>query len=515
MYRVLLPALLLAGCGGASPPAAAPTSPAPSESLPQLLGRSIWEGPLMDATATRLLDRVRATLEVPVPVLKGSDPSAWRAPITTWLDERVAAATAIRADVEGLAEHDDPRMKLLAAIALGVATDDLIGDITAIQLPPEVRESEYGADIERVVREALEERALPLVETARMAFERCGALAGKTTAVLQGWGSYCGERVTSLAAFAERVGARVASRPAPKVSPRPPALFGDCETNEQIRSAPSALPPDRRVKPSVAFVYGDDVLQSSADIAKLEAAVAVKLGKKTRMPVVSGKELAAARKLVAQRKLHARGPSCGKAPPLTAVLAHQRKHLVVGEIATTCIYSGIVHDEPEACHLIVRYQRAGDDDDTGPPQAMFAPIGKNVDVPASDYIAAVERLAPVQQVAGVLGALMDGGSARAFFATSGHADEDPWLAVGRTLREDTAARLATCVDAAASFDATFTITREGKTTDVVLAPVTAPPAGSKVADCVKQALAATPWPCTRDGEPAAVSVRMCVAPKPQ
>ncbi|HVK82768.1 MAG TPA: hypothetical protein VM513_01610 [Kofleriaceae bacterium] len=37
-------------------------------------------------------------------------------------------------------------------------------------------------------------------------------------------------------------------------------------------------------------------------------------------------------------------------------------------------------------------------------------------------------------------------------------------------------------------------------------------ARAKVVACVREALAATPFPCTRDGQPAKAAFRVCVAP---
>jgi hypothetical protein len=104
--------------------------------------------------------------------------------------------------------------------------------------------------------------------------------------------------------------------------------------------------------------------------------------------------------------------------------------------------------------------------------------------------------------------------AKTFFEIANYSDDAAWLRVASTLGDETRTRIAACVDAPASFDATFTIARNGATGSVALTPITAPPADSKVTACLKTALETTPWPCPLDGKPAKVAVRMCVAPRP-
>jgi len=244
------------------------------------------------------------------------------------------------------------------------------------------------------------------------------------------------------------------------------------------------------------------------DARKLEQAVAAKLGLEVGMPVVDEKEVAAARALVAQKKMHAKAPVCGQAPPLPAVIAHTRRHLIIGDIQTTCIYEGRL----DRCGLLVQYVRAGSDDNAGVPKALFSKVTSRK-VPAADWIAAAERLVPDEGAANILGALGTGSESKIFFDFANYSDDAPWLRLASTLDADTEARIAECIDAPASFDATFTISKLGKTEKATLEPVTAAPAGSKVDACVKKALEATAWPCTLDGRPAKVAVRLCVAPR--
>lgn len=457
--------VLVAACGSSSsrpPPRVVPRD------APQLIGRPIWDGPLDDAGATRLLERVRTSLEI-------ATPSTAR--LETWIAQRIALIEQIEADATAVAASTDPRMKLIATIAIAVANDDFITDAAAL-----------GAHTPAGV-----------IATARKAFEHCRQLAPTAAEVLRPWAGYCGDRAVALADI-----------DAGFAAPSPPRrdVLADCETTERPLPPPSALPPDKSVKPSLVYLYDDTEIIDTAQVARLEAAVAKKLAKTTGMKLVRAKDRNAARKLANQNQLHAKAPVCGQGPPVTAVLAYKAKHLVIGDIRTPCVLDGGA--KPATCGLSVTYRRAGDTDGTGLPPAMWAPIDKTEDeIVDIDFIAAAGRLAPGAGGGGLLGSLRTGGVYTGF---SGF-DEDPWLNIPATLRGPTTERLAACVDAAASFDATFTITPEGATRGVSLAPVTAPPAASRVAACVQEALEKTPWPCTRDGKPAQVDVRLCVAPE--
>jgi hypothetical protein len=473
-----------------------------------LLGRPVWDGPLSDPMALRALERVRAALADQPPVLQGADPRMWLGPVQGWIEKRVQLTREVRADADALASDADPRMQLLAAIVIGVAADDFVADLIAIEPPPEFLSGEFAAETKAALRESLEKQAAPLTASARAMLQKCIAAAPGAPEPLRVWEAACRERDTGLAELEARVAARDAAPPK-QPQPKPPALFADCDTKEVGHVDPDAPPPDLKAKPAVAYLYdGTDV--KGADARKLEQAVAAKLGLAVGMPVVDDKELAAARTLVAQRKLHARAPVCGQAPPLPAVIAHEHRHLIVGEIQTTCIWQGTT----ERCGLLVQYSRAGSDDNTGAPAPVFARVTSR-DVPAAEWIASADRLVPDEGVANILGGLVGGTDSKIFFEVASYSDDDPWLRVASTLGADTRARVDACVDAAASFDATFTISPTGKTQKTTLVPVTAAPAESKVSACIKKALESTAWPCPLDGKPAKVTVRMCVAPRPQ
>lgn len=472
-----------------------------------LLGRPIWDRPLSDPMALRALERVRTALADKPPVLQGTDPRMWLGPIQGWIEDRVKLTREVRADADALASDADPRMQLLASVVLGVAADDFVSDLLSIEPPAELVAGEHGAETTTVFKETLEKQAAPLSAAARVMLQKCVVAAPLAPAALRQWETYCRERDASLGELEARVAARETAAPK-KPQSKPPALFADCDTKEVRHVDPDAPPPDRKAKPAVAYLYtGTDI--KGDDARKLEQAVAAKLGLEVGMPVVDEKEVAAARTLVTQKRLHARAPVCGQPPPLPAVIAHKRRHLIIGKIQTTCIWQ----DKTERCGLLVEYVRAGSDDNSGVPHALFAKVTSR-DVPAAEWLASVERLVPDEGAAAILGSLGTSTESKIFFELANYRDDAAWLRVASTLDSDTQQRLAACIDAAASFDATFTISPVGKTQKATLTPVTAPPADSKVDACVKKALEATAWPCPLDGKPAKVAVRMCVAPRP-
>jgi hypothetical protein len=458
--------------------------------------------------ALRALERVRTALADKAPVLEGSDPRQWLGPVQGWIETRVKLTREVRADADAIASDPDPRMQLLASVVFGVAADDFVSDLLSLEPPKDFATGDLAAETRTVFREALERQAAPLTATTRAGLQKCMAVAPNAPAPLRVWEAFCRERDASLNELETRVAARDRVPAATPVA-KPPAMFADCDTKENRHVDPDAPPADLKAKPAVAYIYaGTDV--KGDDVQKLEQAVAAKLGLEVGMPVVDDKEMAAARKLVAQKKLHAKAPSCGQAPPLPAVIAHKRRNLIIGEIQTTCIW----YDKTQRCGLLVDYTRAGSEDTTGLPKDQFAKTASR-DVPAAEWIASAERLAPDDGAANMLGGLGLMSRSPIFFELANFSDDAPWLRVASTLDDDTREQLAACVDAPASFDATFTISPVGKTQKATLAPVTAPPADSKVTACVKKALEATGWPCPLDGKPTKVVVRMCVAPRPK
>jgi hypothetical protein len=206
--------LILAACGGSSsrPSTARSTAPSPSATpsgeVPVLLARPIWDGPLTDPMALRLVERVQTAVDDAPPRLQGADPRMWLGPVQVWVDRRSALGREIRADVDAIREDPDPRMQLLAAVAFAVAMDDLASDVASLEMPAEAAHGEHGSETQLVFREALEEQAYPLAQTAREALQWCEEVATHASAPLRMWEAYCRERHAALSELVARVQAR-------------------------------------------------------------------------------------------------------------------------------------------------------------------------------------------------------------------------------------------------------------------------------------------------------------------
>jgi hypothetical protein len=176
--------------------------------VPVLLGRPLWDGPLTDPMGRRLVERVQAAVDDAPPRLQGADPRMWLGPVQVWVDRRSALGREIRADVDAIREDPDPRMQLLAAIAFAVAMDDLASDVASVEMPAEAAQGEHAAETQLVFREALEEQAYPLAQTARTALLRCEEAATRASASLRTWEAYCRQRHAALGELLARVEAR-------------------------------------------------------------------------------------------------------------------------------------------------------------------------------------------------------------------------------------------------------------------------------------------------------------------
>ena len=498
--RISLVLSLLAACGGAgSPPAPAPAPAAPG--APLLLGRPVATAPLDDAEQ-QVFARASASLAAQTPALDG-ERETWQPALRTWLESRITTLQELNRTLERLPR--DARGGLFASIVVGVAMDDFVADLLALPLPSSLAAGPYRKDAEAAYRDALEEHALPVVTTAKQRLERCAELAPSAAPPLRAWAEHCRSRAGALAALETRVAAR------PKPAPRParPVVMKDCAGGEKVEPEPDALPPDRKVKPKLVVVYEPDKLRG-ADRERLIEAVTKRVRAHAKLPLLSRKDIAAGEALVAQRRMRARGPVCGQAPRLTQVLGAKHRHVIVARATTECLY---FEDDRQECGLRVAFDRAGAREHDGLPATLYAPVADS-DVPPETWIAAASALAPNDPHSGILGMLRGGIGGPHVFSLKNYGDDDPWLRVGSTLYDDAAAKIAACVDAEASFDVTLAISPTGATTDVALTPITAPPNGSRVAECVRDALKATAFPCTRDGKAAMIDVRMCVAPKP-
>lgn len=504
--RPLVALALIVGCGGGGPSATPPAQPARpvAPGAPLLLGKPVADGPL-EGAARDAYDKTAAALAIPLPSL-GGEPASSRDALTAWIEQRRTLVAELDGALKTLPAAE--RSGLFATLLLGIAIDDFASDVLAIPLPESMRSSELAAEIEKAFHETLEDSARPLAEAARARLAKCVELAPSASPALRVWGDHCRARVAAL----DELLARVAARPAPKrYPPEPPlpAAMRDCSGGERIEAEPDGPPPVMDVAPKLVVVYDDDNVRGR-DRDKLIAAVTKTIQRDVSIPLLSAKELAAGNALVAQRRMTPKGPVCGQAPRLTQVLGTKYRHVIVAHVDTDCVqYLG--EDNRNACGVRVGFKRVGTFEHEDLPKSMFASVDRK-DAPASAWIAAASQLSSDHPEAGGLLGSLSGGPGASVFAIKNYGDDDPWLRLGPSLADKTAAKVAACVDAPASFEVQLEVSRTGKASVAALTPVTAPPAGAKVEACVREALAATPFPCTHDGKPAKAAFRMCVAP---
>ncbi len=464
-----------------------------------LLGRAVAEAPLPDGPAKLAFERATASLAEPPPALEGDA----KQQLKEWVERRSTIAREVGDALR--AQPDGERKTLFTAVVGGVTFDDFASDLLAMPVPPEFANSELAKDVEAAYRDALESIAMPVVSAAKQHLQLCVELAPTAAAPLRAWETYCTERVAALTALE----AKVAARPRPKrPSPRP-AVMKDCGGSETIRAEPAAPPPDLRVKPRVALIFKNQTMPP-ATRKRFLAEVGKRVAAETKLAVVADKDVAAGEALVAQKKLTAKGPVCGQAPRLTQVLGTKYRHLITAYVDTDCPDNRGDHKLP--CTLTVRFSRAGADNDDGVPEQLYAELDA-AKVTDEALLDAAPKLKTQEPFASVYGGLLGSEGSRSF-AIHGYGDDDPWLRIGDTMYGDVANRIEACVDDEASFDVVLAISPKGKTTSAALTPVTAAKPGTNVATCVQKALEQTPWPCTRDGKPAQVELRMCVAPAP-
>ncbi|HEY5925126.1 MAG TPA: hypothetical protein VIV11_25765 [Kofleriaceae bacterium] len=498
--RTLIALLAIAACGGGSSSSPSKPAPRPGPTGPQLLGRPVAVTPLSPGEQT-IFDRATASLAYTAPNLDG-EPREWQAKLRGWIDQRVETLKELEAALRQL--PTEQRKALFASIAGGVALDDFVADLLALPVPASLKAGEFAADVEAAYRDAIVAAALPVAGNAQVLLANCAELAPTAAESLRVWTEHCRTRAAALDKLVNNADAR------PKTAPvaKRPAVMKDCEGGEKIELEPDALPPDMKAKPKLLVTYADDQV-SGADRDRLIAAVTKQLKTDSKLPLVSTKEVAAAEALVAQRKLTPKGPACGLAPRLTQVLAAKHRHLILAQIHTECIRN--VDDKPDTCGLRVKFKRAGTWDNEDLPKTLYAPVDKR-DAEAATWIAAANALVTGgPELAGILGSLI--GTGPRMVSLKNYGDDDPWLRLGDTVW-NAADKLEACADVAASFDVKLAISKTGLAGTPVLTPATAPPANTKVADCVRDVLKATPFPCTRDGKPAEVEFRVCVAPKP-
>jgi len=463
-----------------------------------LAGKPVAAAALEEPAAIRAYRAAAHSLEVPLPPVDGAGDSAQ---IATWVNGRVALIRAVVDDVKQLPPAwSDP---LFATLVSVVPYVDLIDDIRHLPAPAGLAGTPEGAT---AYRAALDEKASGLSVQVMPLLKRCVELASVADEARRGWAHECRALAADLEALQARVPPPVTLPGGRARAPRArPAVLADCSGGEKTDAEPDALPPDLTASEEILVMY-DDAELGGADRDKLVAAVTARLAKDLSQPFVKTADRSAAERLVTARKLRAGGPTCGQAPRLTQVLGMTHENLLIARVTTECLTRS-----KQPCELRVSFKRAGTYEPDGVPAKDYI---AEVPQPASprDWIAAASSLSndKSSHIGDLLGMLR--GSVGVELSVRGYGDDDAWLRLGDTLYGATSKELAACVDAAGSFDVSFSINGAGKVGKVATTAVTKPPAGSKLEACVQRALAATPFPCTRDGKPAQVEVRLCVAP---
>lgn len=473
---IVVVSVLALSCGGGGPPA---PSSAPAPELPMLEGRAVLDVPI--AAAPPAVQRAWETAQAMLADRRPAFPE-----MKPWMERQVERLTTVKGALEG------GEAPLFAAILLGVLAEDLVEQLVAMPPPPDVAADPETA---RVFREILEEQSVPIATLARDAYATCATRAPAAAEVLRAWATPCAEARDALAARIERVQAVAAARPK---LPEGPAWPPECKAYEHWDD-PQAPAPDASAPLAIAVVDLGDRFRGK-DRETLLAAVEARLAARVETPLVPRAEVARAEQLVARKRWTPKGPACGQAPPLPALLAAKRPHLALASVSTSC------DAETGACHLSVWTYRPGSDDERGLPPAMFASVTGD---PAKldSWLDAATRLGDEQPPGGGVFASLSmlGSEVRVL----GQTDDDPWLRIGPTLGDARDALLACVGDGAvASVTARWRISRSGAISGVAVTPATA---ADDVARCVAAALEQTAWPCPRAGKPVDVDVTICLA----
>jgi hypothetical protein len=267
----------------------------------------------------------------------------------------------------------------------------------------------------------------------------------------------------------------------------------------------------------------DDLRVSGPDRERLLEAVSNALASR-RLRVVPRAEVEHAERLAGERRWTDGGVVCGQAPPVPAVVARRHHHIVLAYASTRCstpIDPDTIASRhprrtgPDECSLAVTFMHAADADADALPPNMEAVVPAQVELAAS-WIAAAPRLRALpSEESGVLGGLIgtEGEPDPHYFLASGIAANDPWLRVGSTLNERGPAAMRACHDGpnVASFSVRWTIAADGHVTEAAAEPITRD-GGDPAAEvrCVVDAVRALAFPCTRSGQPAAATARVCI-----
>lgn len=494
-------------CSSPRPPrvSAAPTEPTRFE------GRVVHPAP-QDALRAAYLDLAlvqRADVAPTLPPDAGAD--TLREGFAPWLRRRALGLRELASRIPALdpRSHDDA---VFAAVIYATVADELRDAVQSLPPPPGLAQ-----DAATLWRETRAAQVRPLARHARDAWQRCVTALPHASAALSAWSEPCAARVEALDELL------AVEPPAPRPRPQRITLPADCEGPEVTAPVPDpeAPPPVERAPRTVALVYGGDRFHA-AERTRLIAAVRSWAARAPDARLVPQAEIETARFLQLQRRWVPRGPVCGQAPPLPALLATRHRNLVIATISTEC--QEVMSVDADAgsqtiCTLAVDYRRAGTDDRSElPPRRAVDLSGPPDDI--ASWVEAAGRLGDPDAgtaISGILGAL--GPPEGPVLRLLGYADVDPWLRVVPTLTRGGSAGVRDAIAACTHrlggvgvYNLAWTLSPEGVARDVTVTPTTEPRdgRGAQVSACVRDVIAHAGFPCPRREGAATVRARLCL-----
>lgn len=427
-----------------------------------------------------------------------------------WLRRRALGLRELAARIPPL-DQRSPDDAVFASVIYATVADELRDAVQSLPAPPGLEQ-----DAVSLWRDTRNAQVRPLVRHARDAWRRCVTALPRASAALAEWSPVCAARAEALDA------ALAVEPPTPRPRPRRVTLPAECEGPElsQPPPDPEAPPPNERAPRSVAVVYEGDRFRDR-DRARIVTAVRAWLSRTPGIRLVPQNEVDVANFLQIQRRWAHRGPVCGQAPPLAALLATRHTNLVIATITTGCEAAIERGDDAGAraiCTLAVEQRRAGTSDRTDiPPRRAVDLIAPPDDV--SSWVDAAGRLGDPDAgtaLVGILGAL-GGPEGGPVLRVLGHGELDPWLRVGPTLTQRGGVRdqLTACVNRLGGvgvYALDWSISPEGVAQHVAVSTRAEPRdgRGDEVRACVREVISRAGFPCPRSGEAAAAHARLCL-----
>jgi hypothetical protein len=505
------------GCGGSQVSSATASTPLAAQTLPTIEGRAVLDVPIEQASpsARDLWERRHALEAIAAPrPLEHPTMEAVRewmqGQLVPWLRTTTEQLRAMQPSIHTLA-NGSAEEQAFASIVTTSAYDRVVRIVAAIP-PPSV--PEHQADVDSAWRDSIEGVLLPYFRIEVDAYRRCVAVAPRLPEAMRGWGDVCADRARTIdARLATASRPRASAAPAGRARNVPP----ECTGPTPIVVDPEAPAPDEHAPREIAVLVEDDRFHD-AERSQLAAAVIARLRQRHVPRALPITEITRAESLRAQRRWTERGPVCGQAPPLPAVIAARHRNLVIASVGTICEppdpsgSPGPTGANAEVCTLEVGFHRAGSSDDSGLPDPLTATSsGDRNNVASWTNAAAHLDVARTGHGYGYGGLGMAG---QTYYRALGYDTTDPWLRVGMTLdSSDVETAMVACHAGrdVASYRLQWTISPTGGVSDASAEAITAPTESVDTErECIVRALTSAAFPCTRDGRPARVEARLCV-----